>query len=405
MRIKTVLAIILFMITACDINSTYNKSGDAFLVFKMPNSSFNIKTIPINTDYLEITITGVGLEKSTDVIKTTVKASEKNKNNEIRLKIEKLPVGEKLVSIEAFDLKKQPIAFGKESINIVGGKLNSITIELKENVLPLTKISPSAIASPIPSPIKTISPIATSAPSASVSLEALKEDILNIKFTNIPTTNSIILAQLKDSNGRLFKGTFLNSNISFKDIPSGLTKLKATILSSDFIPLGKFEKEFNLDKDNKNLEFEAEKAITLPDFFEFTETETNLKAKIASAMKAIFNSYVLPDPNTTNDLAIKENDVEIFIDGKLYSTGTTFAINTGSSIKINIKQNKPNLKYIWAVTRYLPLKKIYQTNIRPERTNSLELKLVENLKDIHVFETDLKTMSNVINIPIEQFTN
>lgn len=407
MRIKTILAIALFMFTACDVNSNYNKkSGDAYLVFKLPNSSFNIKTIPINTDYLEITVTGVGLEKPEDIRKATVKASEKDKNNEIRLKMEQLPVGEKFVSIEAFDIKKQPIAFGKNSINIIGGIPNSIVVELKENVLPLTKLSPSPIASPSVIPIESPSPmpIATSTPSASVSPEALKEDVLNIKFTNIPSTNSIILAQLKDSNGRLFKGKFLNTNISFKDIPSGLTTLKATILSSDFTPLGKFKKEFNHDKDNKNLEFEAEKAITIPDFFEFSETEIIVKNKIASTMKDLFSNYVLPDPDTITNIEINESDIEIFIDGKLYSSGSALAINTGSSIKINVKQTNPNLKYIWAVTRYLPLRKVYQTNIRAERTNSLELKLVQNLKGVQVFATDLKSMSNVVGLPIDQFT-
>lgn len=393
MKIKTALITTVFLFNACNFNKNTTVSGDAYLVFKLSNSSFNIKKIPDNTDYLEITITGIGLENN-KAIKKTVKKSEADEKGEIKLKIKDLPIGNKEVLVEAFDTNKKSLALGKGAVLIIGGKVNTITIELKENTLPIVKKSPENM----PSPSLTAIPKASSIP-----VVAKENNILTVKFTNIPADNTIIIAQLKDSNGRLFKGQFLNSNINFKDIPTGITNLKAIILSSSFLPLGKFEKEFTLEKNNKNLEFEAQKA-TLKEVFEFDETDVNFKNKIASSIKSIFSGYVLPDQGDTKTLSIKESDIEIFIDNKSYSTGNEFIITNTSSIKVNIKQNDPNLRYIWAVTRYLPLRKIYQTNIRLEKGNSLELKLVTNLNSIHVFATDLKTMSNVIAIPIEQFT-
>lgn len=397
MKVKTILVTTLFLFTACNIVSNTNDNlGEAFLVFKLPNSSFSIKNIPDNTDYLEISITGVGLENA-NAIKKTVKKSEADKKGEIKLKLKNLPVGSKLVSIQAFDSKKKLLAEGKENVTIISGKITSVTIELKESTLPITKESPKTVTIS-PSPVVTITPKESSFP------EVPKEDLLTIKFTNIQTDNTVIIAQLKDSNGRLFKGQFFNSNINFSGIPTGTTTLKATILSSVFLPLGKFEKEFIVEKGNKNLEFEAQKA-TLKDVFEFDEsTTTNLKSKIAITMKSIFNEYIFPDQDNTNALVIKESNVELFIDGKPYLAGNDFVITPNSSIKVNIKQNSTNLKYVWAVTRYLPLRKIYQTSITSDRANFLNLKLVTNLKDIHVFATDLKTMSNVVDIPIEQFT-
>ncbi|MEK7433116.1 MAG: hypothetical protein AABZ74_08295 [Cyanobacteriota bacterium] len=398
MKKKLLLLTSVLFLGACsnpsDLVSLSNeRTGSTSITFKFPSikSSFGIKAIPLSTDSIEIDILGKGIDAP---IKRTAKRSDADKDGNVKLTIKDLPAGEKNVKVSAFDANKKLVASGTDKTVIEADKVAKLTILLKEEAIKEEPKPPVVTEKPVEKPIEE-KPI-----EKPVIPEVINKGKLSIKLTGFSAGTFSIYSRLNTAGGTSLVKSSSTDTLDFEDVASGTTKLNA-VITSNGLPIAKITKEFEIDKDKRVVDLAVDKITPI------TEFDTDLavaETKIPESIKSLFAGHLIGASDVA-PLSFGKANVDIAVDGGAVASGTDFKITENSSLKITAKNpDQRQLKYIWAITKSTSTTNKLNTKIIDERGSVLQVKLDPTIKYISFIATDEKTYSNVIVMPLEQFT-
>ncbi|MEK7434413.1 MAG: hypothetical protein AABZ74_14880 [Cyanobacteriota bacterium] len=138
----TFLLLNIILLTSCilGINNT-GSYGSLLTSVKFPDQKFSLKFIPDNTNSINIKIEGVGINTPIQFNLT---------RNERRV-LKDVPTGEKNIKASAVDINGNIVAQGKNNINIIADKINTVEITLEANNvnLPTKPIESSETQKPV----------------------------------------------------------------------------------------------------------------------------------------------------------------------------------------------------------------------------------------------------------------
>jgi len=403
MKNKLLLLTSVLFLGACsnpsDLVSLSNeRTGSTSITFKFPSikSSFGIKAIPLSTDSIEVDILGKGIETP---IKRTAKRSDADKDGNVKLTIKDLPAGEKNVKVSAFDANKKLVASGTDKTVIEADKVAKLTILLKEETVKEDPKPNVVTEKPVEKPVEE-KPIEEKPIEKPVIPDAVAKGKLSIKLTGFSAGTFSIYSRLNTAGGTSLVKSSSTDTLDFEDVASGTTKLNA-VITSNGLPIAKITKEFEIDKDKRVIDLAVDKISPI------TEFDTDLgvaESKIPESIKALFAGHLI-GASDVPPLSFGKANVDIAVDGGAVASGTDFKITENSSLKITAKNpDQRPLKYIWAITKSTSTTNKLNTKIIDERGGILQVKLDPTIKYISFIATDEKTYSNVIVMPLEQFT-
>ncbi|MGE3724669.1 MAG: IPT/TIG domain-containing protein [Candidatus Sericytochromatia bacterium] len=199
------------------LNNASQSTGNLSLQIQWPQSDFKTQVIPVETQTLEFEIQGKGLQGPLRKV-----LQRRNNVSEISETVT-LPVGEKNVSVKAFDANKKLLALDNQTIEIRAGQRSRLVMELKPlgpsplpspvatnpstNIpVPVSPSSPQPVGSNAPLPSSSQAPLPIPAPIANPNTapQTLPGPPTNLHLVE-QTTHSLVIQWTFDAQARSHK--------------------------------------------------------------------------------------------------------------------------------------------------------------------------------------------------------
>lgn len=303
-KLKNVaLSFLLVSVLACATEPLSKPSGYVNIGVSFPQKGFSIKAIPESTEKIDIKISGEGL---TDPITRSIKKSESSKS----IVVEKLPTGDKTIEVSASNGSNQVVAKASAKVNIQGGKMNTVELELKEI------------------------------------LQNLK-----VVLDNYPANGAKSFVEIKMGDKTIFK-EFEGKEITFdKFQPQDQIEVKAGVFDSGSTPLSSIKAKVSI-KDQDTLKLKLNPIIfNLEEEFDLDE---NLTFSLG-AFTSIADNFIFKD---LNNKVPKIDKVTVKLNGNEIPAPTDRnkpkCISLTDNIKVEVEASDPDndkLSFFWANTR------------------------------------------------------
>ena len=323
---KTILKLSLCLLVFGCATPSNQSVGFIKLGVQFPNSGFSIKAIPNETEKIEISISGEGLNEP---IKKEFSRSE-TKAKDDKVLLEKIPTGKKTIAIKALSKEGVLLAEASEETEIESGKLKQLTIELKE---------------------------------------LLKK--LKLSLSNYPSDGDSALIEIKSGETTLTK-EFKGNSIEFDKL-KGKVKVRVSVVDKDAMPIATSSDEIDLNLKNE-VNLNLDKLI-----IDQEDVDIDINAFIPSNLKAILDKTVIKvsgnNPPSVDKVTLKVNGTEREVPPAPNLSKTAICVNENDDISIVVDTSDTDgdkVNFFWAKTSPNQEQKgRFKVNLLPEKSNIL----------------------------------
>lgn len=316
-KIISFLATICLMSCSVPVSNTNGNTGFIKLGFKFPQKTgFSVKAIPTETEAFQIKIQGDGLNEAIE--------KKITKENSDKVLIQEIPVGNKNVEVKAMDSSGKVLAQATSNIEIKGGQVNQLTLELKQ---------------------------------------LLKN--FKVKINNFSSSTPYVFAEFKAKN-KTIQQEVKSNEIELTDIEPGDMSVKISAFSDDSTPVLNINKTIDTSKsDSEELNLES---VILPRL-------SDLDASTASPIQ-FQNLIDQIKINFKENSAPKIEGMEVFVNGQSvnpsFNREAPVCLIPSDNIRITIKtsdNDNDKVNIFWGQNSLI--NSTYKMQLLDERGTSL----------------------------------